>query len=1558
MTASCLLAIAATVFGQTSNLTPLGAITEGLVSPTRLAATPGGGLYVTDQSAGQVLEYDATGALVATYPVPELPVGIAVVPGTSEVIVSRRNGTVAVYNAAFSLLGTLNPAPFTLVAPNDIAVHPTTGEIYVTDSEAHRVLVFDPVTRALVRMWGAQGSGLGQFQSPQAIAIDPAMDHVIVSDVDNFRVQVFNTAGILQFKFGYRTLYVGSTQLAWFARSEGLAVDACGNIYVGDALMGTIRVYSRTGKELSTQFIPAVGYGANPGQLRIPCDVMIDAAGKLYVATTMNAAVETFQVACSAPRALNSRPTRPVNDVSLTPLDLQDAGLVSLAPLRVDNPYDIVVAMREGSYSASLDLNRDRKVDIADLTLAVADFGAATVEDFLALGDGQRSNYAYPLQPPHMIAELPNLCGRCHSMDGAPGGMLTEWGQANLCVSCHTPGGRAMGAPIAAADDANSHPWGVPASSTGVPGPAPDSELALHLDNGDIRCATCHDPHESLGDAAYLRGTLLDGSLCAECHTEVGEWLHAGHADKTADPWTHYDWALPSRAACRQCHTGNGYIDYSMGKPAAQQNGAFRVLDCVVCHATHGKSQDASLLRIYDTVTLPTEGPDETLTDVGPMATCLVCHNGRIAPDDPGLTPHYALGGVMLEGINGVTFGYTLTNSPHSTLANCIDCHMAPSPAPGQPGAGKIGGHSFNMKVHDPSDPDFGVENVQNACNTPACHGATGRSPDLLITELNREAFGDYDGDGTIEGVQDETQGLMDLVLAQIQAKGAVQLPAYPYWVTSGVAPADLPIVQDAIWNWEYVDNSGDLGIHNTSYAVGLLQVTYRVLAGADVPGGFLRYATPVVSLPETIVEIQSVNGGAPVQPGMAGFTVNFTVEDETGTAIPKASLDRIRLYLAGPVTNYNLVITQDGTLANFTQNPDGSFTYNRPTAFPTVYAPPLNDSPAFGAADGELTGQALLDGTYTVLIEARRSYGSTRKAGDDTTDFVIANNPGSPPALAARELVTQEACNACHLDLQLHGGNRKVVSGCMVCHTVGAEDIATNPVTTPGLTIIFDDMIHRIHRGHGLPQVAATANSADPYHYAIAGFGGNLVDFSDIGFPMIPAAVSDCAACHGGAADENAIYTRITRANCRGCHDDIDFTTGTVLDKTHPNVTGGLLTQAELSDPAYRVFPGGIDHTFGNDTTCVACHGPGGFADSVEAHRHPTSPDAEGTQPEFEIVTVTGMTGGGGAYFQAGDRPAVTFKLRNNVNDPQQLVSGSSSALDNLLVIIAGPTTLYQTIIPAQRGWNNGALGTPAANWVDNFAVDGTYTFILPALPANYPAQLNSIGRPPADQIFPYAEGWGQLYTAGGTPLDPGTYTVFLYGRRITPVAGEREPVKTATYDIQIGSAGPAVPYTGTVDSASCNACHGVLAFHGNQREGIASCLACHTAGAQNVNTYEGIDLRLMVHKLHNARNLTNLPYILNANSGLVDFSHLLISSMPGEAAECQVCHVTDAWKNPPQRDNMRTWMVACTSCHDGDETAVHVEATTLAGTFVESCAACHGDGTAWSVERVHKSP
>lgn len=898
------IAIATSAVGQTSNVTYVRTMTTGLTYPARLAEAPGGGVFVTDPPGKAVVSYDAAGVMLATYPIAEGPLGIAV-HNDGRIFISRLDGKIGVYSAAFASLGVVNPAPLTLSGPNDIAFDPVAGELYSVDSGSHRVLVFAetaPATWTLVRSWGMEGVGLGQFSSPQAIALDPDLDRVLVTDADNFRVQVFNTNGIMLFKFGYRMLFTATDDTAWFARSEGLAVDGCSNIYITDALMGTLRVFSSAGKELSSTNLPAVGYGTAAGQLRSPCGLLIDLAGKLYVANTNNNSVETYNVTCTQGAVATVDPPAPRGESGKR---TSRAGAVRQSPASTtkrmpDSPLDVLTALNSGEYCAELDLNSDGAVDIADVEIAVDAFGMGTLEDFAHMA-GLSNVAEHPtLSPPHVL-DLPNRCGRCHSMDGAPGGMLSAAGQENLCQSCHSAGKIAGKAWVGPGNDLNSHPWGV------VPDDLdPQSDLALHLDEGKVRCATCHEPHVNQDDLDFMRiklydtinvvvtglvppaerpMTVMDATLCGECHADIAsQWHVAGHSHEDAEAFVHYDWAASNRSACRQCHSGFGYIDFTEGVAAAQQRGNLRVIDCLVCHATHGTSQDASLLRIYDDVTLPT---GQLLTDIGPSATCAACHNGRSLPpipNPPGIsTPHYLSGGVMLEGINGISAfdgtTYSVSSSNHTTNAgvDCTVCHMAPGPSSG-PEMGMVGGHTFKIKNHD-----TGFENVATTCGTSACHPG--------LTTINRIANGDYDGDAVTEGVQDETRGLLTLLENALGTAGAFRTlldpntglpttdpngtPAYPYWTTkacsggsrnglacsgtgAGTAPFNCPdggacntsvatlelaTVEDAIWNWEYVDNSGDFGVKNTGYAVGLLQVAYKGVTNNPVPGAAYRYS-------------------------------------------------------------------------------------------------------------------------------------------------------------------------------------------------------------------------------------------------------------------------------------------------------------------------------------------------------------------------------------------------------------------------------------------------------------------------------------------------------------------------------------------------------------------------------------------------------------------------------------------------------------------------------------------------------------------------------------------
>ena len=57
---------------------------------------------------------------------------------------------------------------------------------------------------------------------------DPPMKQALRFDADgadNLRVQVFDTTGILLFRFGYRTLYLPTTTVAWVAMAAVVVLE-------------------------------------------------------------------------------------------------------------------------------------------------------------------------------------------------------------------------------------------------------------------------------------------------------------------------------------------------------------------------------------------------------------------------------------------------------------------------------------------------------------------------------------------------------------------------------------------------------------------------------------------------------------------------------------------------------------------------------------------------------------------------------------------------------------------------------------------------------------------------------------------------------------------------------------------------------------------------------------------------------------------------------------------------------------------------------------------------------------------------------------------------------------------------------------------------------------------------------------------------------------------------------------------------------------------------------------------------------------------------------------
>jgi DNA-binding beta-propeller fold protein YncE len=134
-----------------------------------------------------------------------------------------------------------------------------TGNIYVTDSENHRVQKFD-CNGNFIRAWGEEGTEQGMFNGPFGIAVS-SEGYIHVADTLNNRIQTFDSNGTFIREFGVQGKGKGE-----FESPEGVCVDSHGNIYVADTENHRIQKFDREGN-----FITLWGEeGDDDGQFKNP----------------------------------------------------------------------------------------------------------------------------------------------------------------------------------------------------------------------------------------------------------------------------------------------------------------------------------------------------------------------------------------------------------------------------------------------------------------------------------------------------------------------------------------------------------------------------------------------------------------------------------------------------------------------------------------------------------------------------------------------------------------------------------------------------------------------------------------------------------------------------------------------------------------------------------------------------------------------------------------------------------------------------------------------------------------------------------------------------------------------------------------------------------------------------------------------------------------------------------------------------------------------------------------------------------------------------------------
>ncbi len=404
-----------------------------------------------------------------------------------------------------------------------------------------------------------------------------------------------------------------------------------------------------------------------------------------------------------------------------------------------------------------------------------------------------------------------------------------------------------------------------PAAGTYDALPEPVQEVS------NVYCLACHGPARVDPPMTEQPGRFAVG-VCARCHDQLPEQdLVAQWRTSKMSRTVQGDLNGPeSKEECRHCHTAQGfyYENFALGRPPGTgvvvmtccENLA--PITCQTCHSPMYAENQAQIFR-YGAVQTKS-GLD--LKEVGAGALCATCHHTNHDRADPGtlterLAPHspqadlsYGRAGFALDvdaarglpALEGVACA-------REAGEGCVTCHMDKGPAAAEPGYRAVGDHTFRM---------ISAEGVENVRPCQACH--PGRQ------SFNPLAGADYDGDGSVEQVREEYEGLMALVkerladaiwdrgyagcdaqasrgtwfkagyrlkvvvldergfdLGDCDRNGEIERREQPF-----LFPAEDLVLHKAAYNVLLLEADNSKGLHNYPYTIKMLQRTLIGLSG------------------------------------------------------------------------------------------------------------------------------------------------------------------------------------------------------------------------------------------------------------------------------------------------------------------------------------------------------------------------------------------------------------------------------------------------------------------------------------------------------------------------------------------------------------------------------------------------------------------------------------------------------------------------------------------------------------------------------------------------------
>jgi DNA-binding beta-propeller fold protein YncE len=268
-------------------------VSTAVNDPRSIAWDPDGvHLWVASTSSSSIVEMGTDGTIVHTFTTAgtggkfKTPYGVAV-DATGVYVADTYNMRVNKVSSSTGsqLWGQSTCSGTAFKRPRGLTIG-SDGNVYVGDTDNNRIVVLNPSTGACLSVFGATGSGNGQFKAPWTLLSDGS-GGLWVADAMNYRIEHVSNSGAFISTLG--TFGTGNGQ---FVSPHGLFMDQ-GLLDVADPYQFEIQRFTISSGALT--FSSVLG-GVKPaaGGFNQPFAVAYGPSGEMYVADWFNDRIEKF----------------------------------------------------------------------------------------------------------------------------------------------------------------------------------------------------------------------------------------------------------------------------------------------------------------------------------------------------------------------------------------------------------------------------------------------------------------------------------------------------------------------------------------------------------------------------------------------------------------------------------------------------------------------------------------------------------------------------------------------------------------------------------------------------------------------------------------------------------------------------------------------------------------------------------------------------------------------------------------------------------------------------------------------------------------------------------------------------------------------------------------------------------------------------------------------------------------------------------------------------------------------------------------------------------------